>query len=463
MKKPLIVVIVLLTSMLASFSSMADETPVSVSFGISLQPSRWEGENLNGGTKFDASATQLQLNLNIRKANFYGGLSFQGAEFELDGKIYHADVEIHRNINDWYHHHHHLDRRYNSVRLHLVWNHQPDLPIFTYDDQQIITLDIKKLSRSIKARESNAFCHISDLSNKRLRDNLKYASLKRLKYKITHMKDLVSSCSYDQVIYILLMRILGSPNNAKNFERMALVLPWENMIEIKNKYCLSREQWKILYFHLSGLKKISYRSLSKTDNDHLSSLMNKIIPLPDINWQTAGQRPRNSPIFHLSTLANWFTVFSNDSLYFTLKEIIIQRFTQEKLTFKLQEVLSFSRSVSEDKKNIKIQKEPVTSWGKSIINEIIGNVIIPFFYWEASLQSSFGFQKYLEEYYFTLPQFNQYAKLMKLKLLLAKNHLSDKKFYIDQGLLYLYHHYCKREDCQICPMAEQPKDIDKNF
>ncbi|MCK4755186.1 MAG: DUF2851 family protein, partial [Calditrichia bacterium] len=73
--------------------------------------------------------------LNAGKLNLFEGPDYQGAEFELDGKVYYGDVEIHRYTNEWYHHHHHLDRRYNSVRLHLVLHQQPEISVYTSDER----------------------------------------------------------------------------------------------------------------------------------------------------------------------------------------------------------------------------------------------------------------------------------------------------------------------------------------
>jgi len=83
MKKPLIITTAIMTSLFICTTTVADEAPVNVNLSVSVQPARWKGENLNGGTKFEANSSQLQLNLNVRKENFYGGLSFQGAEFEF--------------------------------------------------------------------------------------------------------------------------------------------------------------------------------------------------------------------------------------------------------------------------------------------------------------------------------------------------------------------------------------------
>ena len=83
MSKTIISRLVFIFITFCSFASVAAEDTVNVSLSASLQPSTWKGENLNGGTSFEANGTQTQLALNIRKGKIYGGLSFQGGEFEF--------------------------------------------------------------------------------------------------------------------------------------------------------------------------------------------------------------------------------------------------------------------------------------------------------------------------------------------------------------------------------------------
>lgn len=84
MKKQLFLAIFAVASFTTNIAALAAEAPVNVSLGVSLQPARWQGQNKNGGSDFDANASQLQLNLRIRKDKLYGGLSFQGAEFDFE-------------------------------------------------------------------------------------------------------------------------------------------------------------------------------------------------------------------------------------------------------------------------------------------------------------------------------------------------------------------------------------------
>lgn len=74
----------IITTIIVSFQQvcLADDSPASISFGASLMPSTWDGSN-QPGSNYKQKATQLALNLRVRKGNFYTGLSFQGGEFDF--------------------------------------------------------------------------------------------------------------------------------------------------------------------------------------------------------------------------------------------------------------------------------------------------------------------------------------------------------------------------------------------
>jgi len=311
--------------------------------------------------------------LNAGKLNLTEGPDFQGADFELDGKIYHGDVEIHRTQNEWYHHHHHLDRRYNAVQLHLVWHEQPDVTIFTCDKRSVITLDIKKLTPFPSKTPQKVICRISDFKLNEHNPIIKYLSLKRLKYKTARIKNLVKSESYDQVIFLLMMRILGSPNNSSNFEFFASSLPWEEIIKIKNRHRLSENDWIRFLLSMSGLKKSKQIIPGRFLTFSHKKVIPKAPPLSISNWQCSGQRPQNHPAEQLKILGNWIYSFTNESLYFTLKSIFSQRESTKDLLLKTAHV--FSPSGSEQKSHPKSEKDKskINRWGRSKIIEIKNN------------------------------------------------------------------------------------------
>ncbi|MCS7189389.1 MAG: DUF2851 family protein [Bacteroidia bacterium] len=55
-----------------------------------------------------------------------GGPDFVGAEIRIEGLRWKGDVEIDIKPQDWYNHNHHMQARYRSVILHVVWEAPAD-------------------------------------------------------------------------------------------------------------------------------------------------------------------------------------------------------------------------------------------------------------------------------------------------------------------------------------------------
>jgi len=83
MKQLLLLTLSLTILVVISPNISADDSKVHFSFGVTVQPSTWKGDNKDGGTSFDTTASQLQLNFRVRKGNYYGGLGFQGAKYDF--------------------------------------------------------------------------------------------------------------------------------------------------------------------------------------------------------------------------------------------------------------------------------------------------------------------------------------------------------------------------------------------
>jgi hypothetical protein len=292
-----------------------------------------------------------------------------------------------------------------------------------------------------------------------LPEQLKHFSLKRLYHKTIRVKNLVKSYSYDQVLFLLIMRMLGSPNNKSNFELLATSVPWEEIVKVRKRIHSSVDYWAQFFLLMSGLSKRKSNFVKQLDNQLFKKIALKAPPLSISNWQLSGQRPHNHPVRHIKNLSAWIAMSCIDSLYFTFKNIINQRQPVRDFLNQVENLFSNSNS----NPGFKYNKTSNDKWGRSKIIEIVGNALIPFFYWEAIMNLSFGFQEYLKDMYFTLPQLSRYAKLNKFEHLLFINKSNENRFYINQGLLYLHQHFCKNGACKQCPVIGQHKDIDKNF
>ena len=73
--------------------------------------------------------------------NTNSGPDFINAKIEIAEQLWAGNVEIHVNSSDWYVHNHEVDENYDSVILHVVWEH--DINVFRKTNTAIPTLELK--------------------------------------------------------------------------------------------------------------------------------------------------------------------------------------------------------------------------------------------------------------------------------------------------------------------------------
>ncbi len=96
--------------------------------------------------KFDVSniKTTESETVNIQSVgqhNLNSGPDFFNARLEIDTQLWAGNVEIHVKSSDWFLHNHELDKTYDNVILHVVWEHDTD--VFRKDNSKIPTLELK--------------------------------------------------------------------------------------------------------------------------------------------------------------------------------------------------------------------------------------------------------------------------------------------------------------------------------
>jgi len=388
------------------------------------------------------------------KLDTFNGPDFQGAEIELNGKIYRGDVEIHLYVKDWYLHGHDLDSRYDRVILHLVWFLAPDdeTTVTNSKGLAIPTLSIRRLP-SAADKHLTVRCFFPRSQPDNITASLKDLALRRLLIK-AHQFDLsINKYGHEQALYTTFMHILGTPQNRQNFERLSQIISWHDIQRFKQKYHFSIENWLALYYLQSGLikKNIIFKPLQRY-GDNIRPLMTKCA-MSDKSWKLAGQRPNNSPISRLLGLSHFLHHLPSLSLCAIFKDIMTARLDFKDLYRALIEILTVNPSQFYHKYGFSSLK----LWGNSLITEIIGNVIIPFFYREAISYLSFGYATYLEEFYLYLPATNSYGRLKYYYDWPEIKNCAIKQFYLNQALLHLSLNYCEPKTCKNCPMGCIPE------
>ena len=145
--------------------------------------------------KFDFTnlKTTSGENISIIKVGEFtqlAGPDFFNAQIEIDQQKWAGNIEIHIKSSDWYVHNHERDDNYDSVILHVVWEH--DAAIFRKDNSEIPVLELKnQISpalihqyEKLKATKSWIYCeneikNIPDFVLKNWQERLFFERLER--------------------------------------------------------------------------------------------------------------------------------------------------------------------------------------------------------------------------------------------------------------------------------------------
>ncbi len=394
--------------------------------------------------------------------NRFCGPDFQGAEFELDGTIYRGDVEIHLRTNDWYNHHHHLDNNYDHVLLHLVLDEIGQSSVNNSKMREVCTLGFKIFPAFPQPKIRKGQCFEQEKNIKEVRHHLIELSIDRFQSRQIRFRKNAEKMTYDQMIFQQIMRIIGKPNNEKTFQYLSAILTWNDLMVIKERFKMSYEDWIALFAIKSDLISVMPEFFPLKSLIGRIEAINNRQGLKSSMWFSAGQRPFNKPGHHLKILAFWLHRFEGQSLYHEFKSKLRERLPNVIMLGELEKVFKIksSENISQQRKINVATKE--IKWGRSQVIEILGNVILPFFDWEAGHQSNFGFQRYLQSIYLSLPQLTPYAVLKPFYKNPYWSDIKFNKFYMNQGLFNLKDKYCELNDCQTCPIVVNNKDIDIN-
>ena len=389
--------------------------------------------------------------------NTNAGPDFQQAKLRIGDVEWHGDVEIHINSSDWNRHQHQLNKAYDKVVLHVVW--EDDQPVHRPDGTPLPTLVLKNrvapavLSRYHEFLENQQ--HHSPILCKKFIHQvpalvrlgmMERAMMQRLERKaiLVHQLLAQNQGDWEETAYQLLLKNFGFNINSEAFLALSRALPKKVIARHQNQTF----QLEALLFGQAGFldelpqENDEYGKSLKKEYDFLCKkydLTHKKLALHQ--WKFMRLRPANFPTIRLAQLAqllarqpNLFSLFKDFS---THQELFNALKVQQSAYWQNHYQLGVPIKSSTGTRKSKL--------GKTSIDNIIINTVVPLL---AAYAKARDEEIYLEKALEGLQQMP--AENNKITRLWAEIGVEVKTAFDAQALIELYNSFCVPKKCLSC-------------
>jgi hypothetical protein len=385
---------------------------------------------------------------NLGQHNFNSGPDFFNAQLSIDNQIWAGNVEIHLKSSDWYVHNHEVDKAYDNVILHVVWEH--DTEIFRKDNSEIPTLELKhyvnkglleNYEQLIRSKSwINCESHFAEVDDFLLNNWLECLYIERLELKSNTIKEMLvtSNNDWEAVLFKMLLKSFGLKVNGESFLSLANSLDFSMIRKLQNDVldleALLFGQSNLLDEHLENTYHLDLKQRYQFLKQKFKLNNDGVLPV-----QYFRLRPPNFPNIRLSQFASLYSLEQN------LFSRVIELKTKEDYYKLLKKgVADFWMTHYTFSKISKKSKKRLT---ESFIDLMIVNTIIPlkFCYFKSQGKS-------IDDDLFNLireiriEKNSIISKFLDLKKV-EKNALNS------QALLQLKHHYCDKNKCLQCAVG----------
>lgn len=403
--------------------------------------------------KFDQSNLQTVNGEAIKISNSgqfleQAGPDFFNAQITIGNQKWAGNVEIHIKSSDWYVHHHEKDDAYDTIILHVVWEH--DIEVFRKNNTVIPVLELKRHVdkavlenyQKLMQPKSWIYCEksIATVNNfvwENWKERLFFERLERKSIPIFSLLEKTQN-DWEAVLFCLVSKNFGLNANGEVFYKMAESIPFA----IIRKESFDLENLESLFFGTARLldsdKEDMYFKNLKSRYLYLQHKYN-LQPLTSESVSFFKHRPDNFPTIRLTQLANLY--YSQINLFAKIIEVNSVK--------KVYEI--FNTSVSEywqthylfDKESPKKTK----ALSKSFINLVVINTIIPFQFAYAKSQGKEITENLIQLLKEVSPESNTIIqKFNDFKI-------STKSSFETQALLQLKNEYCNKSRCLECAIG----------
>lgn len=373
------------------------------------------------------------------------GPDFFNAQIIVGKQKWAGNVEIHLKSSDWYLHHHETDANYDSVILHVVWEH--DTEVLRKDGTEIPVLALKNQIDSALVTSYGALAsaktwincekELAGLEPFTVNNWKERLFLERLERKSLPIKQLSKDLTgdWEAVLCCFLAKNFGLNTNGQAFFEIVNSLPFNTI----RKESFESENIEALLFGRAGLLNGPFEDLYAKDLQqrygyiiHKHGLENVFVTPVEF----FRHRPDNFPTIRLSQFGQLY--HNRQNLFSKIIETNSLQAIYD--VFDVQAAPYWATHYRFDKESTK--KRKVLS--KSFIDLLIINTIVPFKFAYSKATGKEITEELLALMQLLSPENNAVMDKFKQFKMVPEN------AYDTQALLQLKNEYCNHKRCMQC-------------
>jgi len=387
--------------------------------------------------------------LNFGFHNHDSGPDFSQGKVKIGETLWAGNIEIHIRSSDWLRHNHQLDEAYDTVVLHVVYEH--DQVIRTTKGSVIPTLELRSLIDLCHFENYQQFifssvpCEhsIQEVPTVIVSSMMEQMVTERLAAKAAKIKEDLAATHFDweQVFFHYLAKAMGMKINSEPMLQMAK----NTHLSILSKLGGNQQAIESILFGQAGFlaKEIpsnSYYTSLKKEYKYQQSKHN-LIPIQKVFWKFSKLRPSNFPTVRIAQLSRLLSHTSGLFHFFVVSQPSYQDI-QKQLTISIDQGFWLNHYTFET-----VSSQKKKSIGKSLVDSIIINTIAPFLYTYGEYQDNKEFiDRGIELLVNVPPERNKIIRIFQEKVRI--HNAADS-----QGIIQCYSQYCVPKKCLDCSVG----------
>lgn len=386
----------------------------------------------------------------IGEHNQDSGPDFFSSKVLINDLLLVGNVEIHIKTSDWLKHKHQLNKAYDNLVLHVVYEHDIELP--QNEQFNVSVVELKDIvSPALMAQYSllelskqtipcgKSITTVSDIVWKSWMDRL---AISRIEEKTKRIDSLFQLChqNYEDTLYVLLSRNFGFKINNDAFELLGKSIPYS----ILKKHADQPIQIEALLFGTAGfldeLFADAYPKLLQNEYEFFKHKY-QLVPLKKEQWKFSKTRPVNFPTIRISQLAH--LISKKQSLYHVLEKqptiMELKVFFDIETSNYWKTHFKFDTEVEESSKTM----------GDLAFQTIVINAIVPFLFFMSERNSNLELKEYAIDLLAQLPaEVNTKTKAYTSLGIKTESSLES------QAQIQLYDFFCSTKACLHCHVGQ---------